>query len=99
MIEATPELIPQERQDKIKAWLVSTESQWIEEIVKGQIGQLISEGGNAAANMAVGVLSARDVPPETKDKMAAAAVLQIFLVTLNELRKQDTFSNVTLKIK
>lgn len=99
MIIATHDPITQERQDKIRAWLTCQESQWVEQIVAGQISELIANGGNEAMKQAAGVLSARDVPPGTKDKLAAAAVLKLFLVTLAELRNQDSFSNVSLKVQ
>lgn len=99
MISITQEPFTEERTAKVKLWLVSPESQDVEKLVKGQIAELISQSGNTAMKVAVGVLQANDVPTDCKDKIAAAATLELFLVTLDHLRKQDTFYNVSLKVE
>ena len=98
MIRAETEEIPKEKQDKLKSWLVSQESQLLEEIINGQIADLIAKASNQAMEQAAGVLSSRDVPASTKEFFAGAAVLKLFLSTLAELRKQETFRRVKLSI-
>lgn len=98
MIEAISEPLPQDRQDKIRLWLTGPEAQWVEEVVSGRLAECIAMAGNSSMEQAVGVLGARDIPPTAKEQIAIAAGLQIFLATLRELRGQETFSKVTLKI-
>lgn len=98
MIRAEEDTITQEKQEKLKTWLVSQESQLLEEIIKGQIADLIAKASNHAMEQAAGVLASRDVPASTKEYFAGAAVLKLFLSTLAELRKQETFRRVKLSI-
>lgn len=99
MIEVTLEPLTEEKQKRIKDWLVAPESLWVEEVVKGQIAKRVADGSNISMNQAAEVLVARDVAQETKAQLFAAASLELFLTTLKELRNQTTYANAKLTIK
>jgi len=99
MTSITAEPLIKEKQDKVKAWLVSPESQWVEEIIKGQIADTLSKASNQAMEQAAGVIASRDVPNGTKELFTAAAVLQLFLSTLDVLRKTENFARITITIQ
>lgn len=98
MIDAVQEPLIAAKQDKLTAWLHAEEARVLLEIAAGQVALLQAEAVEICRKQSAKMLVAQEVPPAAKEKLLAAANMQLFIDNFLAFSQQTSFELVKLTV-